>query len=172
MQLPGDRRGFVSSVKDGAGPQIRHNIPRTQYDRDLPRLQDSARRLMKQPAVLLTSDDAVAVGQQIGETAEYRQWKLLAAAAMANHVHVVVGVPGDPSPESLLRDFKSYASRVLNKNHVRSEAKRWWTRSGSRRKLTDDGAIATAIQYVERQERPLFLWSINSPHPEAGEHRA
>jgi REP element-mobilizing transposase RayT len=73
---------------------------------------------------------------------------------MRNHVHVVLGVPGDPEPDTLLRDLKSYASRALG---ARASGK-WWTRSGSRRKLPDDAAVAAAIKYVRRQKFALAVW--------------
>jgi REP element-mobilizing transposase RayT len=42
---------------------------------------------------------------QFRETAGVRGWALLAAAVMANHVHLVVGVDGDPEPAEFLRVF-------------------------------------------------------------------
>lgn len=58
---------------------------------------------------------------------------------MANHVHLIVGVPGDPDPATLLRDFKSYASRALNLNSgdSRPPSGTWWTEQGAKRKNLD-----------------------------------
>ena len=39
---------------------------------------------------------------------------------MADHVHLVVGVPGDPDPHAMLRDFKAYGSRALSAGFGRS----------------------------------------------------
>ena len=160
--LPGDRRGFVSSVEDGEGPQFRHNIPQTPYDADSAGLQHSARQQMKQAMVLLTKEQAQIVGAQFHETAEYRGWQLVAVAVMANHIHLIVGVPSDPDPESLLRDFKSYASRALNKTIDDGTTQRWWTRSGSKRKLKDDEALIAGTNYVANQDNPLYLWICES----------
>jgi REP element-mobilizing transposase RayT len=77
---------------------------------------------------------------------------LLAGSIMANHVHLVVGVIGDPEPSELLKTFKSYASRVLNERWPRPASGTWWTSSGSTRKLGDDAAIVVATRYVRDQE--------------------
>lgn len=164
--LPGDQRGFVSNVRDGPGPEVRHNIPGAPYDVDDERVRQRALdRLIGEP-VRLTSEQAGIVAAQFRKTAGYRGWSLLAVAVMANHVHLVVGVSGDPEPAQLLHDFKSYATRALKaRGHVPSGG-RWWTESGSRRKLPDERALAAAIAYVLRQRGALVVWS---PGESAGE---
>jgi hypothetical protein len=82
---------------------------------------------------------------------------------MANHVHIVLGVPGDPDPEDLLRDFKAYGSRALNKRWPRPESDTWWTESGSKRKLPNETAVLAAIRYVIEQEHPLLVWTAAVP---------
>ena len=113
---------------------------------------------MKGGAIRLTQEQAGEVLHQFRETATCRGWLLVAGAVMANHCHVVVGVPGDPEPETLLRDFKSYASRCLNKHWPRPENGSWWTESGSRRILKGDMAILGAAKYVRDQEYRLAAW--------------
>jgi hypothetical protein len=71
--------------------------------------------------------------------------------------HVVVGVPGDPSPGTLLRDYKSYASRALNRSFGVRQSSTWWTESGSKRKLPHEDAIVAAVLYVARQVNPLVV---------------
>ena len=90
--------------------------------------------------------------------ATHRGWLLLSAAVMANHVHLVVGVVGDPDPETLLRDFKAYASRALNRRWPKPAAGTWWTESGSKRKKADDAAARGAVEYVRDQPNPLAVW--------------
>src|SRR5262249_40259943 len=87
-----------------------------------------------------------------------RKWDLFAAAIMGNHVHIVVGVPGDPNPEDILRDFKSYGSRALNRTFGHRPGGTWWTTSGSKRKLRDEASIHNAIEYVRNQEYRLVVW--------------
>ena len=38
-----------------------------------------------------------------------RKWLLIAVGIMRTHLHLLVGVPGDPDPEKLLNDFKRTA---------------------------------------------------------------
>ena len=112
--LPGDRRGFVSEVRDETGKKQLHNIPGTPCATDIPPLQGYAASRMTGGVVLLDGSQAQAVAEQLRETAVHRGWQILALAVMANHVHVVVGVPGDPEPEKLLGDFKAWVTRRLN----------------------------------------------------------
>ena len=155
--LPGDERGFVGAVRQNSdGTQATHNQPGTEYDRERPHLEGFAKATQKLPTIRLTRDQAAAVCKQIQATAAIRQWKLFAIAVMANHVHLVVGVPGDPEPNTLLRDFKSYCARELNRTS--GARRRWWTKSGSTRKLPDEPVLLAAIRYVENQDWPLALW--------------
>jgi REP element-mobilizing transposase RayT len=154
--LPGDGRGFVSEVRDDAGEKVLHNLPGTPCDEDVPPLQAYAAAIMTGDAVRLDIAQAQAVADQLRETATHRGWQLLALAVMANHVHVVVGVPGDPDPEKLLGDFKAWATRRLNTGWGRRD--RWWTQSGSRRKKQSPQAIRSAVLYVRDQPRALVVW--------------
>ncbi len=38
--LPGDPRGFVSNIADEAGKGIRHNVPGTSCDADMPAMRE------------------------------------------------------------------------------------------------------------------------------------
>src|SRR5271157_1634254 len=112
--LPGDRRGFVSEVRDEMGEKVLQNVPGTPCDADLPPLRAYAASIMTEDAVFLELAQAEALAEQLRETAGHRGWRLLALAVMANHVHVVVGVPRDPDPEQILGDFKAWGTRRLN----------------------------------------------------------
>jgi REP element-mobilizing transposase RayT len=157
--LPGDARGFVSPVRDGDGPEVLHNVPGTPYDADMPELTQAARCQLKGPPIYLETEQATVLLGQFRETAAYRGWKLLAVAIMANHMHVVVGVPGDPDPSDILGDFKSYGSRALNRKWGKPQSGTWWTESGSKRVLCDEAAIREVIKYVREQFRPLLIWA-------------
>lgn len=165
--LPGDARGFVSSVRDGPGARVRHNQPATPYDADMQGLQRSARRLLKGSPITLQLEQATVLLRQFQETAAYRRWLLAAVAIMATHVHLVVGVPGDPDPADLLGDFKSYGSRALNRRWGKPLSQTWWVESGSRRRLPDLAAVLAAIEYVRNQLNPLIVWV-----PQPGERGA
>lgn len=154
--LPGDGRGFVSEIRDEAGNKVLHNTPGTTCDRDIPPLQTYAASTMTEEAVWLDLAQAQAVADQLRETAAHRCWWILALAVMANHVHVVVGVPGDPEPDKLRGDFKSWATRRLKGGWPDRES--WWTQGGSDRVKKTPEAIRAAVVYVRDQHHPLVVW--------------
>jgi REP element-mobilizing transposase RayT len=156
--LPGDRRGFVGKLRDENGLPYIQNLPGTHYDAAMPSLEKAMRAAMKGPPIRLSNEQAKTIMSQFHETAAYRGWLLLAAGVMANHVHLVVGVPGDPEPDKLLHDFKSYASRALNQKWPKPINGTWWTESGSKRKLRGEEAVRGAVKYVRDQEYPLVIW--------------
>jgi REP element-mobilizing transposase RayT len=163
--LPGDERGFIGRVRDRrpesqeppAPTRRLHNRVGTEQDRDLPGLRRSSLEAMTGAPIRLDVEQARVVADQLLATATFRGWALWAVAVMANHVHLVVGVSGDPDPAILLRDFKSYASRALNATRPGRPGGRWWTESGSRRILRDEASIVGAIRYVQDQDYVLCL---------------
>ncbi len=108
--------------------------------------------------ILLSLKQAEALLAQLHETAGYRGWVIDAVAVMVNHVHIVFAVPGDPDPSHMLRDWKSYASRALNKTGPKLPAGRWWADGGSKRPIKTDERRLAAIKYVRDQENPLLVW--------------
>jgi REP element-mobilizing transposase RayT len=124
----------------------------------MPGLVAAARRNLKGCPIYFGPEHAAALLAQFQETASYRHWQPLAVAIMANHIHIVVGVPGDPDPEKILGDFKSYGSRALNRRWGKPESETWWTESGSKRKLPTEQGIRNAIEYVRNQPNPLLIW--------------
>ncbi len=123
----------------------------------MPSLERTAALARAGQPVYLTRDQAHVLLHQFRATATYRDWHLFAVAIMRNHVHIVVGVNGDPDPASLLRDFKSYGSRALNAV-VRDRPARWWTEGGSRRRLHDEPSVIATMRYVRDQQWPLATW--------------
>ena len=156
--LPGDARGFVSEVRDAEGNTVLHNEPGTPCDADLPSLERYAASRMTEAGVLLNRAQAEAVAEQLRETAGHRGWRLLALAVMANHIHVLVGVPGDPDPEKLLGDFKAWCTRRLNEQQAEAgipepeRRSKWWAERGSIRWVFRESDLAAAIEYVLNQQ--------------------
>ena len=148
--LAGDERGSVV-----VSTMLRLNLPGTPYLGGRSGLHGYMWQRLTCAPVFLTAPQAGVALSQFRETAGYRRWWLLAVAVMRNHAHVVVGVPGDPEPDTLLRDFKCYASRALNTGWSRPVSGTWWTEGGSRRKLHD---VPAAVQYVRDQEYALVVW--------------
>jgi len=167
--LPGDARGFVGRVREKrdddeptGAMRVEHDRAGTPYDRDVPGLRATSKLLMKGDPVLLNEDQAEVVVEQFCETATFRGWSLHSASVMANHFHLVVSAPAATSTDQLLRDFKSYASRSLNRRWPKPASGTWWTASGSRRRLPDDRAVEAATNYVWNQYRVLARWRVDS----------
>jgi hypothetical protein len=123
----------------------------------MPGLRRASQTRLKGPPIYLSLRHAEIDLDQMCETSRIRGWTNAAVAVMSNHVHAVIGVMGDPSPDVLLRDLKSYASRALTASYGRPASGTWWTESGSRRRLPDLRAVIAGIRYVRNQERPLAL---------------
>jgi len=156
--LPGDSRGFVSEFEGAHGVKALQNIPDTEYARDIPSLQEFARNQLTGPPISLNAAQAEVIFRQFCETATHRNWELRAVGIMATHIHLVVGVFGDPDPGKVLGDFKSYASRALNRQWSKPPSETWWTERGSTRKLRNELAELAAIEYVRNQSNPLLIW--------------
>ena len=156
--LPGDERGFVGAVRDAGGDWETHNIPGTDYDRDMPGLVARAKERLKSTPIFLDVAHAKVLFAQFQETATHRGWHLLAVAIMRAHIHVLAGVQGDTKHETVLRDFKGYGSGSLNRRWSKPVSGTWWTASGSKRKKGDDDAIVTAIRYIANQQNSLTVW--------------
>ena len=80
---------------------------------------------------------------------------------MPDHIHLVSGTPGDPDPEMMLKDWKTYGSRALNRliNWTPPMLRPvWWVRGGSKRNLPTIRYRVNAIRYVRDQENSLVVW--------------
>ena len=137
----------------------RHNVVGTPYDGAMAGLERSARKNLKGPPVYLNVDQANVLLGQSQETAQVRGWELEAIAIMRNHIHLVAGAPQEIGGDKLLKDFKAYGSRALNRKWPRPKSGTWWTESGSRRRLPGDRAARAAVRYVIRQSNPLLVWA-------------
>jgi REP element-mobilizing transposase RayT len=91
------------------------------------------------------------------EVCTHRGWQLLAAHVRSNHLHAIVA--GDASPERMMNDFKSYASRRLNEAKVDSADRKRWTRHGSTRYLWTEDHVQAACRYViDGQGDPMAVF--------------
>jgi REP element-mobilizing transposase RayT len=124
----------------------------------MPGLYQAAEQQLQGDPIRINLEQARALLAQFQETARVRGWQLLAVGIMANHVHLVVGVNGDPAPKKILGDFKAWGSRRLTTGWGKPPSDTWWTYGGSKRKLPDDRAVRAAIWYVRNQENPLVIW--------------
>jgi len=95
----------------------------------------------------------------IAKSCECHDIELLAVAIMPNHTHVLC--QAEQHGSELLQIVKGHASRTLNKAFKLSSAPRWWTKSGSRRRIKRGSDLTAAIEYVKNQHRPLLIWSFD-----------
>jgi REP element-mobilizing transposase RayT len=87
----------------------------------------------------------------------HRGWILLAAHVRTTHVHAVVDAEADPT--RVMNDFKSYASRHLNRFGLDPPNRKRWARHGSTRWLWDPDSIPAAINYViDAQGEPMAVF--------------
>lgn len=161
--LPGDERGSVTNVRDRrpgdpeTAVRIEHACPGDDYEYAIPGLERAAREQMKGPPVSVELPQAEQLLEQFQETAAIRGWTLHAVSVMFNHVHLLVEAPAAVDKRCLLRDFKSYGARRLNRHFGRRPSGTWWTDGGSCRVVRH---LAAAIFYVcHRQPNPLVVWS-------------
>jgi len=88
-----------------------------------------------------------------------RGWNLLAAHVRSNHVHAVV--EAEARPERIMNEFKSYASRALNRLGSGGPDRKRWARHGSTRWLWKDEDVRQALRYViEEQGEPMALVAV------------
>lgn len=157
--LPGDERGFVGVAPDQSGRMVLHNQPNSPLAPPRPGLLQSAESRLKGAPVILNIDQAEALLDQFHETTAHRHWLLVAIGIMHTHLHLVVGVPGDPNPDKILGDGKAYGSRRLNHvGRIRDDGT-WWTTGGSKRKLSNDYSVEAAVNYIRQQPNPLLIWT-------------
>jgi len=157
--LPGDKRGFFGTAENDLGDVVNHNEIGTQPANPNVRLRATAENLLKSNPIVLSYEQAQELYRQIQETAKIRGWLILAVGIMHTHLHVIVGVPGDPKPDKILNDLKAYATRCLNEKFGRVASDTWWTTKGSKRKLDADRDVEVTVQYVRCQPNPLLIWT-------------
>jgi len=117
--LPGDARGWVKRGVWGVQTPD-------------PSLEQQAKTLMAEGAVLLTPEQRALVEQTIADQCRIRGWTLHAVNARTNHVHVVVSADRD---EDDVRDqLKAWCSQRLSdqagltRKMARKAGRRHWLR--------------------------------------------
>ena len=143
--LHGDKRGSVNRFHRTYGrPRLPHK----------PGLEMAERRLLKHPPVKLDAKQRFVVAQALVEIMKKRNWCLHAKNVRTNHVHWVA--TGNASPERIMNDCKSAATRKMVEAGVFPPGKSPWARRGSRRYLWNQTQLEEACRYVlERQGNEL-----------------
>jgi alpha-D-ribose 1-methylphosphonate 5-triphosphate synthase subunit PhnG len=99
--LHGDESGSVDR---------KHNLPGSRFVEADPKRLAAERNLMGQSSYVMGRSEREAVLAALIERCSIQHWSLLAAHVRTNHVHVVVDAAA--SPERVMNDLKSYASRI------------------------------------------------------------
>ena len=95
--------------------------------------------------------------EALQEVCLHRRWSLLAAHVRTNHVHTIV--ESKARPEIVMKDFKAYASRGLNRLGRDGPDRKRWARPGSTQWLWEDREVQEAVRYVvEEQGEPMALF--------------
>ncbi len=75
----------------------------------------------------------------------------------STHVHVIVSA--DDKPERVMKDFKIYASRALNKAGFDTKDRKRWARHGSTKYLWKEKELESVIDYVlHEQGKPMEVY--------------
>ena len=130
---------------DESGSVDRHHnlVGSRRLEPDAQRLMAERREMLQDPYVLDQAGRAVVLAACV-----HRGWNLLAAHVRSNHVHAIV--EAETRPERIMNEFKSYASRELNR----------LGRDGPDRKWKDED-VRQALRYViEEQGEPMALFAV------------
>ncbi|MFQ5463999.1 MAG: transposase [Phycisphaerae bacterium] len=143
--LHGDERGSVDREHNAyRTPYLAHNRRRARYEK-------SARRA---EPITLDNKRRDVVRRTIVEVCTHRGWHLHALNVRTNHLHVVVSAPC--TPERVMNDLKSWATRRLREGGLLDDRQSPWTKHGSTRYLWKPVHLAAACRYVlEGQGRDL-----------------
>jgi REP element-mobilizing transposase RayT len=134
-----------------------HNVPGTRLMEADPLRVSLERQRMEQPPYFMDRERRDVVLASLAQRCSERGWKLLAAHARTNHVHLVVET--ELRPERVMNDLKSYASRSLNQAGLDEPTRKRWARHGSTRWLWKSKNVSAAIRYViEGQGEQMALF--------------
>jgi REP element-mobilizing transposase RayT len=131
--LHGDERGSVDREHNVyRTPHLAHNQRRESYEK-------SAR---KAEPVTLGDKQRDVVRRTIVEVCRHRCWNLHELNVRTHHVHAVVSAPC--SPERVMSDFKSWATRRLREGGLCDDRRSPWTEHASTRYLWKPAQLVAA----------------------------
>ncbi|WP_437207054.1 hypothetical protein [Planctomicrobium sp. SH664] len=151
--LPGDERGHVSNKRHPTGGfDPKRNRPGTPYADGDEYTRERARSLQKWPTVWLNQSQAIVVAKSLVHLSQKREWIVLRAAVMPNHVHVVLSNCPTDGP-AVRRILKGVTQSDLNKSA--GQSRRWWTSGGSDRLRRGERSVLETIRYTANQSGKL-----------------
>lgn len=151
--LHGDSTGSVDRDHNLLGSPL--------VDPDPERVHAELSQMHQQPYFMDEERRRVVLASLI-ERCTDRCWKLLAAHVRRNHVHCVIDA--EASPERVMNDLKSFASRKLNELGFDGPDRKRWARHGSTRWLWKRDNVLAAVRYVlGNQGEPMALYESTEP---------
>lgn len=148
--LHGDARGSVD--RD-------HNVHGTPMLPPDPEREARAADRMMHAAVVLCAEARDVVARAVRDHAAFRGWRILALNVRSNHAHVVIDCSPAlaarremPSPERVMREFKSWGTRRLRESGLAPADVRIWADHGSTRWVNHPAGLAEAVDYVTNQQ--------------------
>ena len=141
-RLHGDEQGSVDR---------RHNLVGSRLlNPDPDRVAAERRSMLQEPYTLDQTARAVVLAA-LRQHCTYRGWNLLAAHVRSNHVHAIV--EAEIRPERMLSEFKSYASRELNRLGNDGPDRKRWARHGQHAMALERPGCAACTSVRDRRTR-------------------
>lgn len=137
---------WLHGTEKGSVDKAHNNVNTPRLPPDVLR-KSLASEAMTQPAIYLDTRRRCAVDAAIRGVCVHRSWILHALHVRVTHWHAVVTAHGQ-TPERVMNDFKSYATRALRERELLSSETSPWIYHGSTRYLNTANGLAGAIRCV------------------------
>ena len=134
--LPGDPRGWR---KMNAGEKLPQ-----------PKLYDWCSARLTDTPVFLSGIHREKVAAVIRQHAEHRNWRMHALAVRSNHIHIAI--EADAKPETVTRQLKANATRVLRFGVEAIVAKKIWTSGGYAELVYTDDELEDVMTYINESQ--------------------
>ena len=145
--LHGDARGSVDRAHRAYGsPMIAANA----------RLEQSEHARLRHAPVQLDAAQRRSTTETIHQVCRHREWTLYAFSVRTEHIHIVLAIAAELSPEKAMNTLKSWITRRMAEQGLVPHGNRVWPRHGSTRYLWTVEDIDQACRYVlDGQGEPL-----------------
>jgi len=136
--LHGDERKSMQRSRDDRFSTVR-------LEPNVPLHEKMTEKLSQSPTILSPGQRQI-VEASIRETCDFRRYRLLAVNIRTNHAHAVISAAA--TPEKIVNDLKSYATRRLREVGEAGHREKIWSRGASTRYLWKPRFVEAAIEYV------------------------
>ncbi|MCO6512327.1 MAG: transposase [Aridibacter famidurans] len=109
-------------------------------------LRDHEEEMLNARPMRLDHPRRKAVETAIRGVCSHRGYLIHTINVRTNHIHIVVSATR--KPETVMNEFKSYATRELRKRNLIDRSRRVWARHGSTRYLWTEESVDEAVDYV------------------------